>query len=220
MPLLFDERTHTYSLDGNVLINVTDVLEAAGLIDYSWIPPATRQMALDRGRAVHQATAFDDEGDLDVGVFPMRSEATWKGGGSSSGMRVRSANKSRRGGIIRPTSTRARRTGGCDCPAGPRAPSTSTSSAAKPSRGYGCKLPPTRGSTRNRGRFSRSVWSCRATAHGESTSGRTIGVLTHILDFSSPAWRFTAYSRDVEQTGGVSELHCVYPGAVFQYPVR
>jgi hypothetical protein len=70
MALQFDERTHTYTLDGSTLPSVTEILEAAGLVDYSFIPPATRQMALDRGSAVHQATAFDDEGDLDEASVP------------------------------------------------------------------------------------------------------------------------------------------------------
>jgi hypothetical protein len=44
---------------------VTQVLEDCGIIDYSMIPGDTRQMALERGRDVHTATQFDDEGDLD-----------------------------------------------------------------------------------------------------------------------------------------------------------
>jgi hypothetical protein len=41
------------------------VLESVGLIDYSYIPWPTREMALERGRAVHEAIALDLEGDLD-----------------------------------------------------------------------------------------------------------------------------------------------------------
>lgn len=65
MSFTFDETRHIYTLDGRVLPSVTGILEAAGLIDYSFIPPATRNMALARGSAVHLATAIDDEGDLD-----------------------------------------------------------------------------------------------------------------------------------------------------------
>lgn len=61
----FDPIRHRYELDGAELISVTRVLELSGLVDYSFIPPATRNMALARGSAVHLATAFDDEGDLD-----------------------------------------------------------------------------------------------------------------------------------------------------------
>lgn len=65
MSFTFDETRHIYTLDGRVLPSVTGILEAAGLIDYSFIPPATRNMALARGSAVHLATAIDDVGDLD-----------------------------------------------------------------------------------------------------------------------------------------------------------
>lgn len=63
--LTFDADTHTYRLDGRVLPSVTQVLERTGLVDYSFLPPATRDMALARGRAVHEAIALDLEGDLD-----------------------------------------------------------------------------------------------------------------------------------------------------------
>jgi len=61
----FDAATHTYRVDGVEVPSVTQVLEAVGLIDYSHIPWANRQMALERGRAVHEAIALDLEGDLD-----------------------------------------------------------------------------------------------------------------------------------------------------------
>ena len=65
--LQFDEATHTYTLDGEVLPSVTQVLEGVGIIDYSHIPSATREMALERGSLVHRVTHWDDEGDLDDG---------------------------------------------------------------------------------------------------------------------------------------------------------
>lgn len=65
MGLIFDAELHLYTVDGVVLPSVTQILEAAGVVDYSYLPPATRRMALGRGSAVHQATQFDDEGDLD-----------------------------------------------------------------------------------------------------------------------------------------------------------
>lgn len=65
MALMFDAELHQYSLDGQILPSVTQVLEACGVVDYSYLPPATRRMALGRGSAVHSATQFDDEGDLD-----------------------------------------------------------------------------------------------------------------------------------------------------------
>lgn len=65
--LLFDPESHTYSLDGECLPSVTEVLSDVGIIDYSHIPEPTREMALERGRAVHLATQFEDEGDLSEG---------------------------------------------------------------------------------------------------------------------------------------------------------
>lgn len=60
----FDAASHTYRLDGRVIPGVTRVLEDVGIIDYSHIPLATRDMALARGTAVHIACHFDDEVDL------------------------------------------------------------------------------------------------------------------------------------------------------------
>ncbi len=63
--LAFDALTHTYRLHGEIVPSVTQVLERAGLIDFSKIPGAIRQHALDRGSAVHAAIHFLNEGDLD-----------------------------------------------------------------------------------------------------------------------------------------------------------
>lgn len=63
--LAFDAASHVYTLDGVRLPSVTQALESVGLVDYTFIPPRTRIMALERGRAVHEAIALDLEGDLD-----------------------------------------------------------------------------------------------------------------------------------------------------------
>ena len=63
--LTFDPATHSYRIDGVDVPSVTKVLESVGLIDYSHITLETRRMALERGRAVHEAIALDLEGDLD-----------------------------------------------------------------------------------------------------------------------------------------------------------
>jgi len=63
--LTFAAETHEYRINGRLVPSVTQVLEAVGLIDYSHIPWQTRQMALERGRAVHEAIALDLAGDLD-----------------------------------------------------------------------------------------------------------------------------------------------------------
>lgn len=63
--LTFDAEPHVYRWDGQVVPSVTQILEEAGIIDYSYIPRDTREMALERGRLVHLATHYDDEGTLD-----------------------------------------------------------------------------------------------------------------------------------------------------------
>ena len=65
MTLSFDPAVHEYRANGRLVPSVTQILEAVGLIDYSYLPWPTRQMALDRGRAVHEAIALDLAGDLD-----------------------------------------------------------------------------------------------------------------------------------------------------------
>lgn len=53
MKLLFDQASHTYSLDGVVIPNVTSILEP--LVDYSRIPAAIMEKARQRGDYVHKA---------------------------------------------------------------------------------------------------------------------------------------------------------------------
>lgn len=65
MTLLLDETTHTYTIDGEVLPSVTQILEAEGFIDYSMIPPDIREAAMARGQAVHRSIHFLHEEDLD-----------------------------------------------------------------------------------------------------------------------------------------------------------
>ncbi len=62
--LTFDEPKHEYRVNGVVVPSVTQILEDVGIVDFSHIPPATRAMAMERGRLVHLATQLDDEGDL------------------------------------------------------------------------------------------------------------------------------------------------------------
>lgn len=63
--LTFEPEHHIYRWDGQVVPSVTQILQDAGIVDYSFIPRDTREMALERGRLVHLATAMYDEGDLD-----------------------------------------------------------------------------------------------------------------------------------------------------------
>jgi hypothetical protein len=59
--LTFDDVTHTYRYNGVEVVSVTQAIKAAGLINDTWYTPMSR----DRGRAVHLATQFEDEGCLD-----------------------------------------------------------------------------------------------------------------------------------------------------------
>jgi len=76
LTLEFDATTHEYRIAGRRVPSVTEVLENVGLIDYSYIPWPTRQMALERGRLVHEAISlhFADELDEDAaeesGILP------------------------------------------------------------------------------------------------------------------------------------------------------
>jgi hypothetical protein len=56
-----DQATHTYYVDGVEQIGLTKVLKLAGLIDDDWYTEYGRW----RGSAVHLATRFFDEGDID-----------------------------------------------------------------------------------------------------------------------------------------------------------
>lgn len=61
--LTFDETTHKYFLDGVEIPSVTQVLKHAGIIDERFY----KEGGANRGAAVHLATQFLDEGDLDLG---------------------------------------------------------------------------------------------------------------------------------------------------------
>lgn len=67
--LTFDAATHTYTLDGQVVPSVTQILNASGLIDFSGIPEPILEAARVRGTTVHQAIAYFNDGDLDVEQF-------------------------------------------------------------------------------------------------------------------------------------------------------
>lgn len=60
----FDPESHTYRVGDRVLPSVTQLLRPIGF-DYDTVPPNTLQHAAERGTAVHLATEFYDDGDLD-----------------------------------------------------------------------------------------------------------------------------------------------------------
>lgn len=61
----FDAATHIYSFAGVKIPSVTQILEGAGLVDYAGIPKETLDYAAKRGTAVHMASVFFDQDDLD-----------------------------------------------------------------------------------------------------------------------------------------------------------
>ena len=56
--LQFEERCHRYTVNGKFTPSVTQVLEAAGLIDLEGIPTHILRRAADRGTQVHKAGAL------------------------------------------------------------------------------------------------------------------------------------------------------------------
>lgn len=61
MTLQVDKETHRYTLNGETLISVTQVLECVGLLDTEWFTEWHRW----RGTAIHAACHYLDEGTLD-----------------------------------------------------------------------------------------------------------------------------------------------------------
>mgnify|MGYP001575772267 CR=1 FL=1 len=59
--VVFDPINHTYTLDGKVYPSVTQIIDAADLIDDRWYTT----FAATKGTYVAEATAFDDRGVLD-----------------------------------------------------------------------------------------------------------------------------------------------------------
>lgn len=64
MSLVFRDSDHTYWLDGRELPGITRVLRDVGIGDLDQTDPRIAYAA-GRGKAVHEATALDDRGELD-----------------------------------------------------------------------------------------------------------------------------------------------------------
>jgi hypothetical protein len=62
--LTFDEATHTYRFNGQVVPGVTTILQP--LSDFDAVPPRVLKAASDFGTAVHLACELDDLGELDI----------------------------------------------------------------------------------------------------------------------------------------------------------
>jgi len=63
--LQFDPLTHTYTMDGEVLPSVTEIIRP--LQDYAAIPERVLEYARQKGEAIHLAVQLHHEGDLDIG---------------------------------------------------------------------------------------------------------------------------------------------------------
>lgn len=59
--LTFDERTHTYQLDGQALISVTQVLKPISELEYGEIREDVLENAAERGTAIHFALELYNE---------------------------------------------------------------------------------------------------------------------------------------------------------------
>ena len=70
-PLTFDAATHRYTKGERRVYSVTQVIDRGGLgADFSMVPEARMREATQRGRWVHDAVQFLDEGDLDDATVP------------------------------------------------------------------------------------------------------------------------------------------------------
>lgn len=67
--LVFNEGPHTYTVDGERYISVTQVLRETGAVDFSGVPPSILAAAQHRGTLVHAAVHYWNENDLDVAQF-------------------------------------------------------------------------------------------------------------------------------------------------------
>ena len=61
----FDPDGHVYRIDGAIWSSVTQDLESCGLTCFDMVPEETLERAKIRGRAVHAASRYVDENDLD-----------------------------------------------------------------------------------------------------------------------------------------------------------
>jgi len=63
--ITFDAERHRYTDNGVNIPSVTTILGAVGLPNLSMVGKEDLKRAAERGTAVHSATEFDDEGELD-----------------------------------------------------------------------------------------------------------------------------------------------------------
>ena len=64
--LTFEPEGHRYMLDGKRVMSLTQILEAAGLVDYSMVKPDVLAAKAALGTKVHEYTLWNDQGELDM----------------------------------------------------------------------------------------------------------------------------------------------------------
>lgn len=64
--LSFDPEAHRYTRDGVAIPSVTQVLQATGFVDFSYVDAVRLERAAELGRAVHRAIELHVLGDLAV----------------------------------------------------------------------------------------------------------------------------------------------------------
>lgn len=97
--LTLDRESHVYRLGQSVIPSVTQIIEAARLVDFSAVPDAVLENAQWRGSAIHAACWYEDERALDeTTVLPehLGYLAAWRKFKSESGFRPMAIEESRR----------------------------------------------------------------------------------------------------------------------------
>lgn len=63
--LQFDEATHRYTVGGRIIPSVTQIISAVGLYEFDFVSKETLAIAAERGRIVHKAIEWHEQGLLD-----------------------------------------------------------------------------------------------------------------------------------------------------------
>lgn len=74
-PFQFDESTHVYSRAGKIIPGCTRILEHGGLTNYEFVNKSVMDRKSKLGRAVHEATLFYDQSDLNWGSLDDETKA-------------------------------------------------------------------------------------------------------------------------------------------------
>lgn len=66
MKIDYNDADHSYKIDDKSVLSVTQVMEKAGLVAFSGVPPWILEAARQRGVAVHETLEYWDGDDLDL----------------------------------------------------------------------------------------------------------------------------------------------------------